>query len=68
MMNQFKTDENNYQTQKLHMDNMFMNLNRLIVDTIYNLKLENKLNFDELKQDAIRLDNKLNSIEYQLTN
>ncbi len=48
------------------MDNMFMNLNRLLVDSLYNLDLENKLNFNELKQESIRLENRLNSIENQL--
>jgi site-specific DNA-adenine methylase len=66
VMNQFKTNENNCLAQKLHMDNMFMNLNRLIVDSLYNLNLENKFNFDKLKQESIRLENRLNSIENQL--
>jgi len=48
------------------MDNMFMNLNRLLVDSLYNLNLENKLNLNELKQESIRLENRLNSIENQL--
>jgi hypothetical protein len=66
VIDQFKTNENNIQIQKIHMDNMFMNLNRLIVDSLYNLNLENKFNFDKLKQESIRLENRLNSIENQL--
>ena len=62
----FRSNETSFYVQKLQLESMSITLRNLFIDSLLDLKAENKSEFEKLKIESLNIEKKLNAIELRL--